>query len=189
MKINLVTSAKQADIIKFKIKTEHSDRFFLETFDRFENHFIDKGKTAVLIFENPRFQNFEDKFCKIEYGTWASNNLNNKGYETSIPKSLQLKGDFDLYFFMSSKAQKKLSRNFESLKGVFNYAVDAVKASIQTKKFSRQVGGARNDTHYSQAAEFLFHHELNKYQDKRFQKMLKKFQIQEVKYNPPKIKE
>ncbi|MDD3420493.1 MAG: hypothetical protein PHE78_07860 [Candidatus Gastranaerophilales bacterium] len=186
MKITPLGGKKPVDVIKFTVKNADSDIFFDTTFERFNQGLIKKQKTATMILENPGYDEYEENFEKLRFGNWAAQNLKmTKGYDVAVPKGTKESGSFDLYFFMTKEADKKLTKNFDSFKGFVNRMVDIVKSNYTTKKFSRSVGGAKYDIHYVDAYNFLADHELNRLQQNRFQKMLSTMNVKTVKYKPP----
>lgn len=187
MKTSPITGKKPVDVIKFTIKAKDSDVFFDKTMTDINDRLVRTQRTAGIILENPRYNEFEEHFEKLRYGNWAAQNLKNtKGYDVAIPKGENPDGSFDLYLVMSQKANKIGDKKFGGFKGFVNFVVDAFKANVTANRFSSQVGGARHDVHYSEAAQFLFDHELNKHQHNRFQKYLNKLNVKTVEYKPPK---
>lgn len=184
MKIAPLGSKKPVDVIKFTVKNADSDLFFDTTFERFNQNLIKKQKSATMILENPGYDEYEESFEKLQFGNWAAQNLKNKGYNVEVPKGANESGSFDLYFFMSKQADKKLNKNFNSFKGFVDRITDVLKSNLTVKKFSRSVGGAQYDLHYTDAANFLVEHEINRRQSTRFQKMLSTMNVQTVKYKP-----
>jgi hypothetical protein len=187
MKTLPVTGKRPVDVIKFTIKSKDTDAFLDKTMPDINANLIRKKKTAGIILENPRYNEFEEHFEKLQYGSWAAQNLKNtKGYDVAIPKAENPDGDYDIYLVLSDKANKQSDKKFGGLRGFLNFAVDVLKATATTNRFSRQVGGAGNDIHYSDAAQFLYEHEVNKHQHNRFQKYLSKLNVKTVEYKPPK---
>lgn len=183
--VPILTHKKPLNGIKFKVKAEDCDIFFDKTFEKMNDVFIKKQKNATLILENPRYDEFEDSFEEIKFANWASQNLNRKGFQTSIPSALDPDGSFDLYILTSQKAQENLSKKFFGFRSIPALFIDSFKAISTSNKFSRMVGGAKYDIHYADAYNFLYEHEVNKHQNNRFQKFIKGLNIKEVEYKPP----
>ena len=189
MKITPDITKKPLDVIKFKVQAKDTETFVDYTVERMNNAWVKKNKKATMILENPRYDQYEEGFEKIHFGQWASLNLNRRGFQTSIPVGLDPESAFDCYFFTSEKAQKQVLKKFYGLKASMGLLVDAIKAVSTSTKFSKTVGGAYNDVHYTDAYNFLYEHEVNKHQNNRFQKFLKKFNVKEVQYKAPKLTE
>ena len=177
-------SNKPTDGIKFKVPVKNIETFFETTFDRMANYLNKKNKPATFILDNPRYEQFEENFEKLEYGDWASKNLKYKGFDVEIPKAEDPKNTVDVYLFTSDNAQKKLSRKFDGPVSLLNFLKDAIKASSTTQKFSKMVGGATKDIHYKDAADFLLEHEINKHQNNRFKKLIEKMNLKEIDFKP-----
>lgn len=181
MKLKPLTG-KPADGIKFTMPVKDTETFFDTTFERINNYLTKKGKKATYIVENPRYDEFEEQFEKLEYGEWSAKNLQNKGFNVAIPVGESTDNAIDLYVFTSKDAKKKLDSQFAGIKGLLGFTADIRKANFVTKIFSKMVGGAHNDVHYSDAAKFLYQHELNKHQNNRFQKTIEKMNLKEIEF-------
>ncbi|MEI8377889.1 MAG: hypothetical protein WCF95_05045 [bacterium] len=186
MKITPAITKKPLDIIKFKVKSKDCDTFLNTTFAKMNDVLVKKEKYAVLVLENPAYKDFESNFKETHFAHWASLNLNRKGFETSIPSTLDPNATCNFYLLTSERSYEKLAKKFYGIKSLTKLLVDNVKALSTSMSFSRMVGGAGRDIHYSDAYTFLYDHEVNKHQTNRFQKFLNKMNVKEVDYKPQK---
>jgi len=169
------------DVIRFKvpIEPELQEKFFDGVVNPVHKEFC---SDKPLILENPGYLDFLDRFKELRYGHWAVRNLTEqKKIPVSLPATEFPDGTYDIYLLTSKKAIKKTDKTFSGFRGFLNTIKDTSKTAKTAWKFSSKVGGAGNDAHYSDAYEFLYEHELNKHKKRRFDKILSKMNIMEVK--------
>jgi hypothetical protein len=174
------------DGVRFRMKTSDADEFVDSVTEKMGAALKRQNKEQNFIVENPRYIEYEEKFTELQFGNWASQNLNYRGYQTAIPVGENPQAELDFYVFTSEKANKTLKNKFEGFKSVPEYVVDTVKAKSVAEGFSNEVDGAQNDIHFTDAYNFLYEHELNRLQNERFQKVLKTMNIRDVEYKPRK---
>ena len=105
--------------------------------------------------------------------------MSHKGFELENPLRTSKDDILNIYVITSKKALKKFDNQFQSVKGIFRYGVDMFKSILDCKKFTRMTRENPGDIHYSAATNVLYFGKINEYQNKRFQKCLKKLNILE----------